>query len=178
MGSTGSKADPRGAKAYYYWGFMYNGGFAALGVGSQEVKAGDTVRLAGTWMDLSTYASSAMTAFANDSYKIKAGEKATFTLIALPDGWSSTSKKAVAGAELIVNEAGTGVKTGSDGKASLTFDKAGAYTITAKKLDASGITPYAPLCEGDGDARRGIAQSGVENRRLGQALVDEIEGSR
>lgn len=131
------------------WGVANGGGYgyavnnvSAMGL-ADPIKDGDFINayvytdLVG-WSDTYCY-------FDNHTLTVKAGESVTLTLSSAgyDESWNPITLP-VEGAELTVNGVNTGIKTDSEGKATITLDDSGSFIISAL---SSTQTLVPPVCK-------------------------------
>lgn len=130
------------------WGCENGGGYgyyvndtASMSL-ADEIKDGDRVN-AFVYTDTVTY-SDTYSYFDIQRKSVEAGETVLLVLMyaGYDDNWNPVSLP-VSGAEITVNGASSGVFTDENGKAAISFDGAGEYTVSA---NSDSITLVPPVC--------------------------------
>ena len=138
----------------------------------EEVKEGDSVVAYG-FADLE-YWGDTYTFFDVKNAAVTAGDTLELTLSA-PD-WEGNVLP-VAGADIYVDGAATGIVTDENGKAVVTFDEAGEYLVSAKSETAVLVPPACKVTVGFADVAEGDAYADAVNYLVAEGLVNGIEGT-
>ena len=134
----------------------------------EEVKEGDSIVAYG-FADLE-YWSDAYSFFDVKNAEVTAGGTVELTL-STPD-WEGNILP-VAGAEIYVDGAATGVVTDENGKAAVAFDKEGEYLVSAKSATMTLVPPVCKVTVGGAEAE-GAATRAFVVEMLYNAIPDTI----
>ncbi|MCT4604648.1 MAG: S-layer homology domain-containing protein [Marinisporobacter sp.] len=132
------------------WMYFINHKYADRGLSEYPIHDGDSI----VWFFTEDYTKNHFAWFDQEEAKVSTGDKITLSLQGryhnMNSGQSST--KGIEGATILVNnnkwKSNEGfVKTDKDGKATITFNRAGTYQISAEKFDGSSRCISRPYCK-------------------------------
>ncbi|QZY55691.1 S-layer homology domain-containing protein [Crassaminicella profunda] len=132
------------------WMYFINNRYADRGLSEYSIKDGDSI----VWFFTEDYTKNHFAWFDQEEVKVSAGDKITLRLQGryhnMNSGQSST--KGIEGATILVNnnkwKSNEGfVKTDEDGKATIIFNRAGTYHVSAERFDGSIRDISRPYCK-------------------------------
>ena len=169
----GSAATEYGLSLTKLWGVENGGSYgyyvnnaSALSL-SDEIKAGDHIN-AFVYTDTTAW-SDAYVYFDAFEKSAKEGGEVTLTLneVGFDLDWNTVALP-VEGASILIDGKDSGVKTNEKGKATITLDKAGTYTVSASK-EGKNIVP--PVCALTVSAAQTAEQPNTEPPKTGDAAT-------